>query len=307
MNLRKIISFLLFIGLVGLSFAYYIQHKDDLHILSTLSTFAFLMVVILSLLLFLLYGLQFKILTDHHNLNLKFSQWFGLLRMSTFTNLWIPFGGGASVKAVYLRKFHDLRYSSFIASQGMANMIKMLLNSLFAFMLLSGVRTHASTLLFITAGSIFIGCVLFLFSFSKRTKLFLSLKYVRNVFERWQIMRKDVKTVKKLIYITCVIFALTSLKVFLSFRAFSVDISLLTCGVISAFTTMSSVLNLLPGNFGIKEAMVIVIAGTDGIGVNEGLHAAALGRITSTILTLIFVPFFSSSFLRKSKEEIIYP
>jgi uncharacterized membrane protein YbhN (UPF0104 family) len=228
--------------------------------------------------------------------------------MATFTSLWIPFGGGASVKAVYLKKFHNLRYTSFIASQGMANMIKMLLNSLIAIILLSGVRTQATAILFITAVSIFIGGVIFfLLSFRENKKLLFSIKYVRNVFDGWQIIRKDVKTVKKLIYVTCVIFVITSLKVFLSFRAFSVDISLLTCGVISAFTTMSSVLNLLPGNFGIKEALVILIAGTDGIGVNEGLHAAALGRITSTILTMIFVPFFSGSFLRKSKEEIILP
>ena len=290
--------------IVGICGVYYIQHKEDFHIIGTVSVWAFLMLTLLNVFTFYFYGLQLKILTDHYSLNLNFSQWFGLLRISTFTNLWVPFAGGASVKAVYLKKFHNLPYASFLASVGIANVIKILINSLFAVLLISDIREKTNLILFGTANLIFIGTVIFLlFAHKVNTRYFSFLKYLKTIMEEWHKIRKDFKTIKKLIYVNCAIFFISSINIFFAFRAFSVEISLLTSGVISAFTMITGVLNLVPGNFGIREAIVIMISGTYGIGINEGLHAAALGRIISTLLTLMLMLFLPNSFLQKSGEE----
>jgi hypothetical protein len=56
-----------------------------------------------------------------------------------------------------------------------------------------------------------------------------------------------------------------------------------------------------------SQGLAELIASTDGTSVNEGMHEAALGRITSTFLTLMIGTVFSGSFSQKSEEEIIHP
>ncbi len=255
----------------------------------------------------ILYGVQLKILTDHYKLGLNFFQWFGLLRISTFTDLWLPSGGGTSVKALYLKKLHNLPYSSFIALTGIANIIKFMVNSLLAIPLLVVLGGRAALFLLPLFAAVLVGAFSLLFlSHRFRGHHFRSLDFMRNVLEEWHNVRKDRKMLKKLISVNCVIFVLTSAQIYVSFRAFSLNLSPMAGGVIAALIIISGVIRLIPGNFGVKEAIIIAVSGSAGIGVNGGLHAAALSRLVGLILTLLLAPLFAVGFHKKERSKHSY-
>lgn len=293
MNMKKIASILFFVALVGIGTFYYIQHKENFHLITNVSTGAVFVVSFIILITWFCYGLQLKILTDHYKLNLNFLQWFGLPRVTMFVDLWLPLAGGTSVKAIYLKKAHGFKYSSFIASMGITNIIKFMIMSLFAIILLWFFKDGASMFLFVVAGTIFIGTLTFLLFVHKiRWHHFLSSNYIKSVIDEWQRIRIDHKMIRKLIAVNIIIFFLTSLLIYFAFHAFAVDISLIASGIIAAFTVIAGVLNLIPGNFGIREAIIIAISGIHGIESNEGLHAAVLVRIIGILWTLLFAPLF---------------
>lgn len=146
---------------------------------------------------------------------------------------------------------------------------------------------------FACEGHCLIGTLTFLL-FAHRIRLyyFLPSNYIKSVIDEWQKIQTDHKTIKKLIMINVFILFLTSLLIYFAFHAFAVDISLISSGVIAAFTIIIGVLHIIPGDFGIREAVIIAISGIHGIESNEGLHAAILMRVIGIIWTLVFAPLF---------------
>lgn len=298
--MRKIISYLVLLAIAGMAAFYYAGHREDFHIIATVSVGAIAVLSVLQLFSGILYGLQLKIMTDHYRLNLNFFQWYGLMRATSFANLWLPSGAGTSVKALYLKKVHNLNYSSFIAMAAITNLVKFMINSLFACILLRFAMRSASVFLFAVSLFVFVATSAFiLFSHRIRSRFFPSWDFLKKVAEEWQDIRKDHAVVVKLILVSCFLFFLTSAQVYVSFRAFSFALSPATSGIISAFTTITGAIALIPGNFGVKEAIIVGISGIDGIGVNEGIHAAALSRITGIAWTLLLSSFFSHKFFDK--------
>ncbi len=303
MILRKILSIILFVSIMGIASFYYIHHKEAFHIIYTVSSYAVIVLSILSLITCFCFVLQLKVLTDHYKLNLNFLQCFGLNRATKFTNLFLPSAGGAAVKAIYLKKFHNFNYSSFIASMGIASIIKLMITSLFAIILLWFFKDRVSMFLFVVAGTIFIGTLTFLLFAHRIGHNYLSSDYIKSIIKEWQKIRTDHEMMRKLIMVHSFIFILGGFQIYFAFHAFEIDVSLITCGVIAAFTTIAGVFSPIPGNFGIREAIIIAISGIHGIESNEGLHAAVLVRIIGILWTLVLTPFFAHKlFPEKSKH-----
>ncbi|UCE19894.1 MAG: flippase-like domain-containing protein [Gemmatimonadota bacterium] len=300
---RKIVSVFLLIAMAGAAVLYYTRHKDDFRLISAISVDTLLVLLCLVLFNFLCYGLQLKVLTDHYGLNLTFAQWFGLSRLSGFTYLFLPFPSGASLKALYLKKSCGLRYSSFAASLAVASIVRLAVFSFFSTVILLHI---GDTGLFLTgiAGGVFIGTTFFLlFGDHIRVPYLSSLSPLIHILREWQKMRQDRTMIVRLIVLNCLIFAESGLTIYFSFRTFSVDAPILTCGIILTFTTFSSMLKLVPADLGIKEGMFMGISNLFGIGLNEGFHAAALHRIIGTVLTLLLAPGFGHALFKKEISE----
>ena len=79
-------------------------------------------------------------------------------------------------------------------------------------------------------------------------------------------------------------------------------ISPVAAAAISCFLNLVSTMKLIPGDLGIREFVFAGVSGLFGVGVNEGLHAAALHRIVETLLTLILAPGAMVPLSMKAKE-----
>ena len=303
MGIRRILSYVLLAMITAMAVLYFMGHREEFHIIGTVSVGAVALLSVLQLFSGIFYGLQLKILTDHYKLNLNFFQWYGLIRATSFANLWLPFAAGASVKAIYLKKIHNLDYSSFIALTAVMNIIKFMVNSLFACILLLVTIRSAPLFLFAISFFIFAATFVFILLAHRISSRFLpSWDFVKKVEEEWRDIRKNRAAVVKLILVSCFLFLFSSAQVYVAFRAFSFDLSFLTGGIISAFTTITGAIALIPGNFGIREAIIVSISGIDGMGVNEGIHAAALIRITGIVWTLLLSSFSWYKFLDTQED-----
>jgi uncharacterized membrane protein YbhN (UPF0104 family) len=299
--MRKIISLSLFMLLFGIGLAYLIHHKQELHFISQISLSDVAILSAIVIILSFCNGLQLKIITDHYDLNLTFSQWFGISRANALANLWLPLSGATPLKAMYLKQFHQMRISSFIAAMGVAQLLVIALNSGFAMMLLIFFGEGANVFLFATIGGIFLVALLFLLLIPNFSlNLFPSLRYLEDIRTEWREIRGDAKTIKNLVILNALIFCLRSFSIIVAFKAFSLDVSFATAGLIASLTTISGTLNLIPGNFGVGEALILAVSGMQGIGINEGLHVAALLRVIVSIWTFALAPLFSRGLLRKS-------
>jgi uncharacterized membrane protein YbhN (UPF0104 family) len=302
MHIKKLfpVLILVLIGIIGIQ--YYIKYKERFYLITTVSMSSVLVISLLMIILYLSYGLQLRILLNHYRLNLHYLQCLGLSRATNLFNSLLPFLG-ASFKAIYLNKYHNFNYSSFIASMGVTNILHLMVNSVCALILIG--IAGKSILLFLVTGTIFTCSLLFFLLGHKLSKLdFVPFRYLENIICEWQGIRKDAKTLTKLFFLSTFNLAITGFIIYLSFIAFSINVSPVTSWTIAALTTITGVMNLVPGNFGIREAIIIAISSMSDIGINEGVHAAALGRILSIFWTLVLIPLFSYNFLRKKDASL---
>jgi uncharacterized membrane protein YbhN (UPF0104 family) len=300
-GMRKIAAIMIFMGVVGAVGFYVLRHREEFHLISRVSIGALSVLSVFTVFSSFCYAVQLKIVTDHYGLKLALLDCFGISRATTFADLWLPFGGASSLKAVYLKKFHDLRYSSFIASMGIAQMMKIMLNSMAAIVLLtiSGVKT--TTLLTATVGTIFLVTLAFFLVVHKIDKRFFRIsRHLKTLMEEWQKIRVDLRTMNRLILLNLTLFVLNCFIIDAAFRSFGIGIPLAASCLIASFTTITGVINLVPANLGIREAVIMASSAMFGTGINEGLHVAALTRIVSTLWTLLLAPFFSAHLFNKS-------
>ncbi len=297
---KKIFSTLFLLGITAVGIIYYFNHREEFYLITNVSVSALAALSCIFILISLCYGLQLKILMDHYGMEIGFFQCYGISRASSLLNLFLPVGAGASFKAVYLKKLLKFRYSSFIASMGITTVIKIMLYALIALLLLLVSDGKINWFLIAVSGFVFSGSLLFLFLGHKLKRLDItSSGYMRKVVDEWQKIKGDRGTMKRLLMVGLILFLATGLNTYLSFRAFSVSISANASGTIAAFTTITGLLNLVPGNLGVREAIVILISESHGISVNEGVHAAALGRLLQIIWTIVLASFFRYNSSRK--------
>ena len=283
---------------------YYMTHRDEFQLLRSISAQPIIILTVLEVLMILSLGLQMKILTDHYNLGLTFVQCFGLARLTSIANLMFGFAAGASVKAVYLKRFHDLKYGSFIAAAGIAGIIKLMIGGLIATILLLTLGLTAPFLLALAAG-ISAATVLF-HGVAHRIppRLFSFWSVINDLVNEWRLIRHDRKMILNLLCLSVLLFVIYSLEVYFAFAAFGISAPLSVSGVITAFDNFAGAVKLIPGNVGIKEAIFGVISTIYGIGINEGVHAAVLHRVVRAVVSLVVGSGFAYKLVRTERKEM---
>ena len=303
MRKKRLLSLLLLAGLMIFCAFYYRSHREEFQLLSSFSAPAISILLLLEILMILVLGLQMKILTDHYNLGLSFMQCFGLARMTSLANLMFGFAAGASVKAVYLKRFHDLKYGSFIAATGISSIIKLMIGGLFATALLLTLEQPANFLLFVAAG-ISASTLLFLGLAHKIPQRFFSFwNLISDLVKEWRLIRHDWTMILQLILLSIFLFIIYSLEIYFAFGAFGIDASFSVSGVITAFDNLAGAVKLIPGNVGIKETIFGMIAATYGIGINQGVHAAVLHRVIRAVVSLVVGSGFAYELVSTGRKQ----
>lgn len=232
------------------------------------------------------------------NVRLGFFESFRVTVVSSFVNFFAPLIGGASTRAVYLKKRHGLAYSSLLSTL-YANYGVMFFVS-FTFGVIGVLATPHSmsdvglvAILFFAAG--LIGSLAFIMVGHKFVRLIRRLK-IKNralkslinkiliVDEGWGLIRKDRQAMIEM----CLWSTIANLCLLMIYWAATSSVGITTnFGTFMIYAAMASVsllLNLTPGNVGIRESLYASIYKITGVGLQKVIAFSLIDRAGQLII-----------------------
>lgn len=302
MKRRNLVSFLVLAAILVLGGWYIARNRDEFRLIEHLVPGSVAAMLALKLATASIMAWQLGVVLGGYGVRISFVQCFGLSRMSVFAGLFLPFPGPASLKAVYLKKFHDLRYGSFVAGTSIAAIIRLMVASSLALAWLLAYGRDQHLLLFVSSVAL-AGSAGFLVLAHRVPAAWLEWwGRLESLAREWKTIRNSRGVVFGVAAASLASSLLTAFTIWFAFRSFGVVAGVAPCGVIAVFLVFLGTLRLLPGDLGTREVLFSALSGMLGIGVNEGLHAAALYRIGETALALLTAPVFLWA-LRKGRDE----
>lgn len=248
-------------------------------------------------------GIVTRVFAALFGIDLIFKEWFGLSVLTAMANYLAPFRGGASVKAVYLKRKKDFPYSTFLSTLA-ANYIIMIITASILGCLVSGaicftheIREWKVPLFFIAIGVMTI--LLLFFSPPVPASRKRILRILGNILEGWGEIRKNRLLIVKVAGILTLNYLLMSMQLVFGYWAFSIQVPLLPVILMGILSSFSIFVSITPGNLGIQEAIIAMLSELMGIGFNNGLIAAGLIRAVNIILVFSLGPIFSYLLIRE--------
>ncbi len=288
-NHKKVIHYLLLFLSVCLfiGFGFYIyKHQETFEKLKHIDLGIIFLLIGLHMLNYLFLGLSHRYPLLKHNINLKFNEWYGLCTISDVFNLLLPASGGTAIRIMYINKKKKLP---------MGNILSMSLATVMVGIILLGVigafychfHNGQNTQLFFALEIFFIATVVGSLITIFASDMFLKLLKREKKYDLKQyIFDKKIFINSLLCYVGML--GIHPFKVYLSFKAIGVDISVISSFEISLMLLCSSFFQILPGNMGVRELTTAYVAQQYGIQFETALLASLVDR---AILLLFLFPF----------------
>lgn len=253
-----------------------------------------------------------KLALKSFDIEIKFTEWFGLSTVNTLANLVFPMKTGTLIKAAYLKnkyQFDISRSAGILVFSSIISLITLLAmsSSVLAYLVISGnsrdmapwldtLPSNFSTILFtITFIATITGCATLaycLLSHSingnhKRGPSHLIFNMVIALRNSIGHLSRFPSLIIAIIANSIVTLGINIAILYFAFLSINVhtDIFGLTC--INLLNSISFYISLTPGNVGFQEMIVSLSSLILGVSFEEGLVVAALIRAASTIVTVI--------------------
>ena len=209
----------------------------------------------------------------------------GALTMSMcLGNLVTPMRGGSAALAVYLKKVHNLDFSSFAVMFGGTGLLVTLINSALALgglaVLLVGFD-YVQPVVSILVASLFVVCLYLTLCPPALSRQGGVLGFVSDAVNSWRFITRDRGLLIRLtVSFIAAALALTGSFWFI-YRALGVPLSLPAVLITSSLGNIANLIGLTPGSIGIFDAVVIQIPLLFDLDPARSLAAAVLFRVLS--------------------------
>jgi len=257
----------------------------------------------------LLYALMLNMLISHFGLKITKRECFGLSMIVPFYNLILP-TAGTLTNAMYLKSKHGFKFKNFISIGMIKLVLRAIVCAVFGIIGTSFYIFSGNPLLPLWAVSIYLLIIsICVFSFFIPVPHFLKghglFSKVLHVIESFKALKANKKLVLSLFFLQSCIMFLFILRYYVLFRAFSFSPSFLGTTAVIPLTDLSNLVNVIPGNFAIREAVTSGASVLIGYNLKQGLLVAAIDRIVLVTTVLILGTYF---FVRlKYVDNIILP
>lgn len=263
-----------------------------------LNWWAVTFLLITSFLYIIVQGLLFREVVRPHNINLRFTEWFGSMVVTLMGNYVVPFAG-IGFRASYLKKIYGLSYKDFTTTLSAIYVLEFLVFSLggmlgMAFLYLSTTSVSGNPLLTLIFVSIFLFFLsILVFSPKIPSFKFKPWKTIESLLMSWYKLKQDRMLIMRLFLYTLLEFALYSAMFYFAFRAISVSVSFISIITVSAFSDFAFFVRLAPASLGTYEASIAYSVGMFGIDLAEALFVVGLMRISTVIWFFSLGPIYS--------------
>jgi uncharacterized protein (TIRG00374 family) len=293
-------------------FAYFVYANfPDFGILLRIKPFEFAILCGLFVLTLVLNGIFLKLQLKEFDVNISLREAFLLSVASTFGNNFLPFQGGAGIRAVYLKAKYKFSYSYFIASLAGLYVISFFSTAvlgIFSIVLLYLTRGIFNWIIFLLFFGLLVGTVVMININSSHLKLlptFIQSK-VKLILEGWEIISKSKKNLTIMSVLTSLNIMLAAFIMFYEFQILDVNLldgsnpGMIDTMLISNLGVLSMFINITPSALGIKELILVASAGVLKISQSEIFVVSILERVFSYVVLVIVGPF-SMYLLRETR------
>jgi uncharacterized protein (TIRG00374 family) len=293
---------------------FFYTNRNSLSIVIRLNFTTLLILVLLSLSYFLLYGLRFQlILQKCSGRKISFWQWFKILTLGSFLNLVFSQLGNV-YRGVKLKKEHNISYTSYITTFASFAWMDTCMNLVLAMVIILLIKPDlkigpfsASFLLVTICSATIILPV--------AASFFLRLMRFKNRYLCWAKSKlsevltttldniKDVYFLLKIILLGIAIFILTICSYYVLFIGFDMRLTLPVLAVFCTLLSLSTFFVITPGNIGIQEIAFGFISQQLGIGMAQGILVSIVSRIIGTALIILMGTLFGGMNLIKHRKD----
>lgn len=301
--LRKyIFSIFSLLLVIVLSFFYFRSRLDQIKTIADLKIYYLVMICLLVLSQQLIGAFRLKILASVLKLDLPLKKWFSLYVIGSYLNYIVPNGGSAAI-ALYIKKKYQFNITKLFCMMVSIYIIGTFSMAIIGITISSVLYFNGSldniilpviflALLVIILLVIMLPNIGFLKNASedgnlRNSRYWKRISYIiKCVYE----IGRDKKVVFWIVLTDVILLFALSFRYFILFKAFSYDIPLLHCIILSLISYLSMIVKITPAGLGVREATIGVTSKILGHGLDIGLFVATLDRIITMMFLLILGP-----------------
>ncbi|MBI4034523.1 flippase-like domain-containing protein [Candidatus Saccharibacteria bacterium] len=289
---------------------YGLQNQDMFDALAKVSVIALLLVAAGRIAIFVSNGLFTKWTAEAFTRKLTTGEGIYVGILSAIGNFFGPLLGGASIRAVYLKKIHNVSYSHFTSMLMVYYLILFFINGLAVLVSLLWLpRTAQTNGLLLFFGLWLAGLLLLMIvRLPQRQKLHRLdkalagkiIKIIYDVEHGWLLLLRNRRMLVKMFSLAILSYIASFFISLVEFRALDINIGLAALGLYTAVVVISILVSLTPGAIGIREAMLFLVASTIGVSNTQILQVAVIDR---GVLFVLLLGLFAITRSRRLKKK----
>lgn len=285
------------LAIIAWATVYVSNYFDEVRDTLSISFEKIIILLLLVLIEIIINGYIVNIVLHSFGIKLVFHEWFGLSSVTSMANLLIPFAGGVGIRAAYLKSKFNFPITSFLSTVAATHIIHLLVRSLIGMASLALLFFYCHIFnvpIFILFAAVSISLLSIMFLSAKLPKFKQKhLAKMNTVLDGLQIINRNYMLLLKLTGLFFLFGFVAILIMHFSFRALSINITVLQSSIISSLNSFSTLLTITPGAIGLSEAIIVFSSQLFGVILVQGVLAAALRR--SIILLVVFTlgPIYS--------------
>lgn len=202
----------------------------------------------------------------------------------------LPFNAGFIMRAVVLRRDHELPYSSYVSLTMVNAVVNLGVGALLGLIGISlGASDRASPLVSAGLAAVVVGSIVLLYvpaSRVPRGNNFV-LRQLRKLAEGVAMIRGNGAAVGVMALIATSKVLALSLRFAICFDLLGRSMPMLGVVLVAIVQNLMAIVNLTPGNLGVREIVVSVMAAQLGTSQTIGLAAASIDRVFSLAYALL--------------------
>lgn len=251
-----------------------------------------LLLFIATLITLLTESFRMKYILQALRIHIPLTESASLITVSGLGNMTSSTAAGATIRGLYLKKNYGLNYSRFFSTMATTYALGFIGYSIlgvFAWTVLSlsVLQKTGYLLLFIVAG--LLGVVVITVRLPE--KILVRLPSRVSVFTGGIIeIIQDKRILMKLLVAETATSLATTIRLYLAFRSQGLSLGLLPSITLALSSLLSLFVSITPASLGIREGFIGFTSGLVGMGLKEGLLAAALDRIMLVITLALLSP-----------------
>ncbi len=301
-NRKRSLSLIASIAIFGFLGSYIWQNAEDFRVLGQVAPGYLAIVALLYTLFYVANGFQLQLLIKEFGVSLTVPEHFSLSIVTSFGNTFLPLRGGAGLRAIYLKKVHQLSYGHFLASLAGNYIITFNLCALLAI----------AGMWFLWVDSGYFNAIIALIFFgilvgTSSTIVFAPVRApiipihairskVETVLEGWAIIRRSRPLVARLYGITFINVVLSVLMLYVEFEAMGIrdlngdPIGIWRCLFLALVNSLALFITITPAALGIRESLMMMVSQVIEVSPSYALAVSLLDRVVNILVLGILAP-----------------